>query len=245
MTCLVTAEEMKKWIKGVQDRWMYEDVDRRWKRYDEDADGLVSWEEYKNNSYRYAHVRPEGDAAATKMAARGESRFREADRDGDGKVNREELAAFLHPEHFEHMKDLLVLEALEDLDTNGDGHLDLDEYLGDMLRYMGAEQAGGGPGPGEQHDPAEHPWVMKARQHFTEVVDKNKDGRMDKAEIREWILPNTDYAGDEARHLVHMSDADKDGRLTRSEILDKYNLFVGSVATEFGNALYHHTHDEF
>ena len=35
----------------------------------------------------------------------------------------------------------------------------------------------------------------------------------------------------------------QDGRLTREEIVDKYDLFVGSQATDFGEALARH--DEF
>lgn len=35
----------------------------------------------------------------------------------------------------------------------------------------------------------------------------------------------------------------QDGKLTKEEILDKYDLFVGSQATDFGEALTRH--DEF
>lgn len=35
----------------------------------------------------------------------------------------------------------------------------------------------------------------------------------------------------------------QDGKLTREEILDKYNVFVGSQVTDFGEALLRH--DEF
>ena len=36
----------------------------------------------------------------------------------------------------------------------------------------------------------------------------------------------------------------QDGKLSHDEILDKYDLFVGSQATDFGEAL-SKTHDEF
>lgn len=35
----------------------------------------------------------------------------------------------------------------------------------------------------------------------------------------------------------------QDGKLTKEEIVDKYDLFVGSQATDFGEALVRH--DEF
>lgn len=49
----VTAEEMKRWIKHAQKRWIYDDVDRQWKSHDLNGDGFVSWEEYKNATYGY------------------------------------------------------------------------------------------------------------------------------------------------------------------------------------------------
>lgn len=49
----VSAEEMKKWIKHAQKKWIYEDVDRQWKSHDVNGDGVVSWEEYKNATYGY------------------------------------------------------------------------------------------------------------------------------------------------------------------------------------------------
>lgn len=43
-----------------------------------------------------------------KMMARDERRFRVADQDGDSMATREELTAFLHPEEFPHMRDIVV-----------------------------------------------------------------------------------------------------------------------------------------
>lgn len=42
------------------------------------------------------------------MLTRDERRFKKADQDGDGIATREEFTAFLHPEEFEYMKDLVV-----------------------------------------------------------------------------------------------------------------------------------------
>lgn len=43
-----------------------------------------------------------------KMLPRDERRFQTADLNGDLKADREEFTAFLHPEEFEHMKDIVV-----------------------------------------------------------------------------------------------------------------------------------------
>lgn len=42
------------------------------------------------------------------MLTRDERRFKSADRDGDGIATREEFTAFLHPEEFDYMKDVVV-----------------------------------------------------------------------------------------------------------------------------------------
>lgn len=44
-----------------------------------------------------------------KMLPRDERRFKAADLDGDQIATREEFTAFLHPEEFEHMKEIVVL----------------------------------------------------------------------------------------------------------------------------------------
>lgn len=47
----------------------------------------------------------------------------------------------------------------------------------------------------------------------------------------------------EQRDKFLLSFLNQDGRLTKAEIVDKYDLFVGSQATDFGEALTRH--DEF
>lgn len=43
------------------------------------------------------------------MMARDERRFQMADQDNDMKATKEEFTAFLHPEEYDHMKDIVVL----------------------------------------------------------------------------------------------------------------------------------------
>lgn len=59
-------------------------------------------------------------------------------------------------------------------------------------------------------DSTEPEWVKTEREQFTEFRDKNKDGRMDKEETKDWILPSDyDHAEAEAKHLLYESDSDK------------------------------------
>ena len=50
--------------------------------------------------------------------------------DKDGNLSREEFAHFLHPEEVDHMKEIVVIETIEDLDKNKDGKITEDEYIG-------------------------------------------------------------------------------------------------------------------
>lgn len=62
----------------------------------------------------------------------------------------------------------------------------------------------------QEGDTSEPEWVKTEREQFTEFRDKNKDGKMDKEETRDWILPSDyDHAEAEAKHLVYESDTDK------------------------------------
>jgi len=50
----------------------------------------------------------EDKTAYRTMLTRDERRFKTADRDGDGIATRDEFTAFLHPEEFHHMRDVIV-----------------------------------------------------------------------------------------------------------------------------------------
>ena len=45
-------------------------------------------------------------------------------------LTKEEYTAFLHPEEYEHMKEVVVDETLNDIDKDKDGFVSLEEYIG-------------------------------------------------------------------------------------------------------------------
>ncbi|XP_069765228.1 reticulocalbin-3 isoform X2 [Narcine bancroftii] len=234
---LVTVDELTAWIKRAQNRYIDENVKRHWKDYDLNQDGKVSWDEYKNTTYGYYMGEDftdisdaEDKASYRKMLRRDERRFRNADKDGDLIATREEFTAFLHPEEFDYMKSVVVTETIEDIDKDGDGMVDLKEYIGDMYTP-------------EQGEP-EPDWVKNEQEQFKQFRDINKDGKMDHKEIERWILPGDyDHAISEAKHLIHESDKNEDGKLSKEEFLENYNRFVGSIMTDYGDMMV--KHDEF
>ncbi|XP_034046633.1 reticulocalbin-3 [Thalassophryne amazonica] len=225
----ISHAELYSWIKHRQRRYIEENVDKHWKDYDTSKDGKIGWEEYKNVTYGYYLDDNEFDdiedkATYKSMLTRDERRFKAADRDNDGVATREEFTAFLHPEEFDYMKDVVVQETMEDIDKNGDGKIDLKEYIGDMFT----------PEDGE----SEPDWVQTEKKQFVEFRDTNKDGALDAAEVAHWILPGeVDHVDNEAKHLIHETDTDKDEKMTKKEILANWNMFVGSQATNYGEDL--------
>ncbi|XP_073318330.1 reticulocalbin-3 isoform X2 [Pagrus major] len=221
----VNHAELHYWIKHRQRRYIEENVNKHWNDYDMNQDGKIGWEEYKNTTYGYyldeVFDDIEDKATYKLMLIRDERRFKTADRDGDGIATREEFTAFLHPEEFDYMKDVVVQETVEDIDKNGDGKINLDEYIGDMYT----------PENGER----EPDWVQTERKHFSEFRDTNKDGYLDADEVAHWILPGeVDHADNEAKHLIHETDTDKDGHLILSELLDKIDHIKTSTITDYG-----------
>ncbi|XP_011434992.2 calumenin isoform X2 [Magallana gigas] len=227
----VTEQELKDWIQYVQKRYIVTDTDRMWKDHSIEGDKL-SWSAYKQRTYGSDDDPNEEDSSTFSykdMIQRDERRWKTADKDNDGFLTKEEFADFLHPEEAEHMRDIVVKETMEDIDKDKDGFISLEEYIGDMW-----------PDKNEE----EPEWVKTERETFKTVRDKNGDGKMDLEEVKNWIMPpDYDHSEAETRHLIHESDSDKDGKLSRDEILEHYDLFVGSQATDFGEALTRH--DEF
>ena len=56
-------------------------------------------------------------------------KFAAADENGDGKLNDEEAAAFLHPYDYTRMADVEAERVLGEYDKNDDGKISVDEYL--------------------------------------------------------------------------------------------------------------------
>ncbi|XP_046748603.1 calumenin [Diprion similis] len=234
----VTQEELKDWIKYTQQRYIQDDVDRQWTTHNPEDKEKLPWQEYR--SLVYGFMDDAGDDLPEKteddnfsyaaMLKRDRRRWSVADKDGDDALTKEEFAGFLHPEESEDMRDVVVLETMEDIDKDADGKISVAEYIGDMYR-----------GGADEEEPE---WVKNEREQFSTYRDKDGDGLMDVEEVKNWIIPaDFDHAEAESRHLIYEADGDADQKLTKDEILEKYDIFVGSQATDFGEALARH--DEF
>lgn len=234
----VNLAELKAWIQYTQRRYIDDDVGRQWKQHNANNTDSIHWDSYRKNVYGFLdEMDPkdleQGDEhfSYKSMLTRDRRRWSVADRDGDDQLNRTEFTEFLHPEESPYMRDIVVQETIEDIDKDHDGKVSVEEYIGDMYRS----------GEDSEDEPE---WVKHERETFNNFRDKDKDGFMDSQEVKDWIIPaDFDHAEAEARHLIYEADSDADEKLTKEEIIEKYDLFVGSQATDFGEALTRH--DEF
>ncbi|KAK9497253.1 hypothetical protein O3M35_004607 [Rhynocoris fuscipes] len=234
----VSHTELKDWIRYTQQKYVRDNVERTWKSFNPENKDKISWQEYSDQVFGFMKdmtpeeiSREENGISHKGMFDRDHRRWSVADIDKDDLLNKEEFTAFLHPEETPRMMDLLVLETVEDVDKDKDGKVSLEEYIGDTYQ--------------KDHEEEDMPdWVRNEIAHFSKDRDKDGDGYLNEEEVKNWISPvDYDQPDAEAKHLIYEADRNNDNKLTKQEILDKYDLFVGSQATDFGEVLMRH--DEF
>ncbi|CAI4230165.1 unnamed protein product [Auanema sp. JU1783] len=222
----VDASELTTWIENSMLSLDNEEVEERLTEIDTNGDNLITWAEYVSDSF------PEEDMNSLdpddrKLLQEDEKYFKSADVDKDGKLSRDELAAFLNPENYPHMHQTLVEVTLWEKDINKDGAIDIAEFLGEMAENPQNE------------------WHSVEKNRFMSEYDENGDGVLRGDEIRKWLIPDAkSVAVQEAKHLINGADKDHDGKLSITEIVDEHKLFVGSEATNYGDALHQISHNE-
>lgn len=225
---LVSYDELSVWIEKQRKAFMYEDVDKRIAEEDKDGDREITWEEYRKGRFgEWDNVDLPKDHNLRRQIRKAEYKFNMADADKNGKMNRDEYVDFEHPEENKLMEEIALDEVIEDVDQNGDGVISVAEFLGQY---------------NDEHGPPA--WVIRQRQDFHKKFDKNGDGKMDREEARQWVLPENIDSHDETAHLIDGTDENADGFLSVDEILLHWNLFVGSQATDHGRTLRKVRHSE-
>lgn len=221
----VDKDELTAWVQRSFVMLSEEESDERFQESDTNKDGQVKWSEYAAETYG---IPPEaGDPPEDQKLLEDDKMMRDdleifqaSDLNGDDNLDKKEFQYFSHPEDFEHTTDILYKRTMAEKDLNQDGFLDFQEFIHP---------------DGKDRDKE---WLITEKDHFDNDFDKNKDGRMDRAEVILWLQPNNwDAAGMEADHLIEESDDNSDGKLSTNEILTHHDVFVGSEVTDFGDHL--------
>ena len=143
----VSVEELQQWIKFTQSRYVSEDTEKQWTVHKSDDKDTINWSEYRQGVYGFLDEedmdQEEAGFSYKKMEERDQRRWNLADVNKAGELTREEFSTFLHPEDADHMRDIVITETLEDIDKDGDGKINVDEYIGDMYRDDETDEAEG------------------------------------------------------------------------------------------------------
>ncbi|KAJ6648530.1 Calumenin-A [Pseudolycoriella hygida] len=223
----VDRHELKAWILRSFRSLSEEEGTERFTDVDENEDGEVTWKEYIKDTYgiedeneqRDPYNSPHADEE-DKLMADDRVLFDAADVNRDGKLTIEEFIVFISPEEHKHMLPIILQQTLRDKDKNSDGKIDFQEFVGEMA---------------ENHDKE---WLLTEKDKFDNDYDLDSDGTLNGNEILAWAVPsNEQVAEEEVEHLFASSDSDHDDRLAYDEIIDNYDTFVGSEATDYGDHL--------
>ncbi len=224
----ISRRELEQWILRSFRSLAEEESAERMTDADANGDGFVTWKEYRDEEFDIDDDEDEEEQLAQDpdradelaMLQEDKMLFAAADRNGDGRLSTTEFLSFTHPEEDPAMHDTVLAQVLKMKDTDEDGLVDFQEFIGDRGRNQSKE------------------WVAGEKDRFDSELDKDGDGKLDKVEILMWMVPsNEDMARDEASHLFAGADDDVDGELSFDEVVDHHDLFVGSEATDYGEML--------
>ncbi|KAF1740724.1 hypothetical protein MXB_310, partial [Myxobolus squamalis] len=188
---MITFEELKTTISALDDSSAINEARTVIETYDKKNDASLSLEEFL--SYKLAEDSRSSTEYNTKV-------FQLTDQDHSGAVSATELAHALQPKPGSALYQLVVSNAFEEMDTDHNGKLSIEEYYEDDPDVTDAD-----------------------KDHFKTFLDKNDDGFLD---LNEYSAMHT---ADEELHIKHWVDdifsevdKNKDQKISEKEFVENY-----------------------
>jgi len=178
---------------------------------DGDKDGKVSMEElWKDSTSVDGGAGLDGQETGSHDAYRDleEKKFKMADGNQDGLLDETELAAFLHPDVYDHVLQVLAQHTMEEKDHDKDGFLTFDEFWK----------------PATDPSDSENPEVLPAEDADLQMFKKlDKDGsdQLDLKEMLAWESGHI-HTVEAMKKFVQMADQDKDQHLDLRELQEAH-----------------------
>ncbi|KAM8927453.1 45 kDa calcium-binding protein [Pelodytes ibericus] len=245
----ISAQEMQRWIMEKTEEHFQEAVKENqlhFRAVDPDADGHVSWDEYKvkflaSKGFNEKEVLEKLknneelkiDEETQEVLDNLKDRWFQADNPpADQLLNEEEFLSFLHPEHSRGMLKFMVKEIVRDLDQDGDKKLTLSEFISLPVGTVENQQA----------QDIDDDWVRDRKKEFEEVIDSNRDGIVTMEELEDYMDPMNEYnALNEAKQMIAVADENQDHHLGLGEVLKYGEYFTGSKLMDYAR----NVHEEF
>ncbi|KAL5008514.1 hypothetical protein ScPMuIL_014095, partial [Solemya velum] len=150
---------------------------------------------------------PQTDAITNEQKEECIEIFHLFDKDGNGKISARELGLMMGALGRSPTKTELE-EMIKSVDTNGNGEVDLQEFLAMMERKL------------KQADDE-----FEIREAFR-AFDRNGDGFITKAELQRAMKKlGHKLTDEEATQMVRDSDTDGDGKISLQELTEAFNMF--------------------
>jgi len=229
----VNSEELYQWTLKAYDRFEVDDLREEIQIVDENKDGEVSWKEHCADVYGQECAEQEDcfvdpvtdeDKANAFNYNKDKLLFKAANLNGDGTLDFAEYVVFKHPRRSEATSRVVVQSKLDQLDSDKDGALTLEEFLMEI-----------------KDQTIEDKTHKMEEERFKEELDTDGNGKLDDAEILNWLEPNNEgEASDESEHLMSECDTDNNQKLSVDEILNNHSIWVDSDATDYGRYLLDH-----
>lgn len=160
-----------------------EEANDRFDEVDVDRDDIVTWREYLKEMY---DIKSDGELEQmeievtnsgleqSKLVDDDRTLFNTADLNSDGHLNRDEFVLFTSPEEHPQMLPIILNQTLRDKDSNGDGRIDFQEFVGESAR---------------DHD---REWLIAEKERFDTQFDRDQDGTLNGNEILAWVVPSNE-----------------------------------------------------
>ncbi|KAA0199612.1 Reticulocalbin 1 EF-hand calcium binding domain [Fasciolopsis buskii] len=228
----ISQTELYNWINYVSETMSRRNTIRSWLRLNPLREKRLSWQAYVTNTYGLQNIDQEDEQKRktyTKYLMTDKRRWAAADVNRDGLLTIEEYNCFVHPVDKPHMRETIISEFIDVIDQNGDHKISEDEYLDELSKSYHV---------GISRGMKEPQWVAREREQFALYRDLNKDGKLDRKEVGEWVVPvDYDSVDAEVQHIFYQADFNRDDFLTEEEITAKQEMFIHSQAMNYGNLL--------
>lgn len=172
---------------------------------DSTKDGHLTLEEHMSEVEEFM----QGDEEEKeKQRAFEKAKFNAADANGDGKLDVNEIASFMHPNTHPEVLELHIKEEMRRWDTDKDSKLNKKEWLAAKKR-------------GEYIDPDAH-----SPSDDFDKLDGNKDGLIDMNELRHWESGRF-HMEVAMKELYQLADKNRDHHMTADEFVAAAEHFDG------------------
>jgi calcium-binding protein CML len=208
----VSIDEVMAFSHNVGKEIARKDIGSILEEIDTNKDGTLSLEEHLNDIHNQADG---GDDEEMKELADRkvveEKKFKAADANGDGQLDKEELPALFYPETHEGVLSVTVEETMRQKDRTGDGKLTPKEFWeADLIE-------------GDDGDLSE-----EENADFSKL-DTNGDKLIDTNELRAWESGRF-HTEDAMQKLFEVADKDGDMHITADEFAEAKDLIASSDA---------------